>query len=173
MWRRSQTSQAQCTEERKGDTRLRREQCGVFTPYKNCNIETLSRDYATVDEAVFSPCRAEQCRAEPSRAVNKLLITSHRLASLLPGNSYKYFYDARVGKGHVTASAVTSRVNSDATIKAFSRMSDPRVFRSSQYQFSTVLQSSWTVLTVHCIRSLEPPVACSTISQKPCSVFPC
>jgi hypothetical protein len=34
--------------------------CGVFTPCKNCNIETRSRDYATVDEAVFSPCRAEQ-----------------------------------------------------------------------------------------------------------------
>jgi hypothetical protein len=33
--------------------------CGVFTPCKNCNIETHSRDYATVNEAVFSPCRAE------------------------------------------------------------------------------------------------------------------
>jgi hypothetical protein len=32
---------------------------GVFTPCKNCNVETCSRDYATVDEAVFSPCRAE------------------------------------------------------------------------------------------------------------------
>jgi hypothetical protein len=33
--------------------------CGVFTPCKNCNIETRSRGYATVDEAVFSPWRAE------------------------------------------------------------------------------------------------------------------
>jgi hypothetical protein len=33
--------------------------CGVFTPCKNCNFETRSRDYATVGEAVFSPCRAE------------------------------------------------------------------------------------------------------------------
>jgi hypothetical protein len=41
--------------------------CGVFTPCKNCNIETRSRDYATVDEAVFSPCRAELCRAVTSR----------------------------------------------------------------------------------------------------------
>jgi hypothetical protein len=39
---------------------------GIFTPYKNCNIETCSHDYATVDEAVFSLCRAEQNRAEPS-----------------------------------------------------------------------------------------------------------
>jgi hypothetical protein len=31
--------------------------CGVFTSCKNCNFETRSRDYATVDEAVFSPCR--------------------------------------------------------------------------------------------------------------------
>jgi hypothetical protein len=37
--------------------------CGVFTQYKNYNIQTRSRDYATVDEAVFSPCRTEQCRA--------------------------------------------------------------------------------------------------------------
>jgi hypothetical protein len=34
--------------------------CGVFTPCKNCNIETRSHDYATVDEALFSPCRAER-----------------------------------------------------------------------------------------------------------------
>jgi hypothetical protein len=32
--------------------------CGVFTPYKNRNFETRSRDYVTVDEAMFSPCRA-------------------------------------------------------------------------------------------------------------------
>jgi hypothetical protein len=112
--------------------------CGVFTPWKNYNFETRSRDYATVDEAVFSPCRAEPCRAEPSRAVNESLIASHRLASprLLPGNSYKHLDNARVGKGHVTASAVTSLVSSDTTIKAFTRMSDPRVYRSSQEQLS-------------------------------------
>jgi hypothetical protein len=34
------------------------EYCGVFTSCKNCNFETRSRDYETVDEAVFSPCRA-------------------------------------------------------------------------------------------------------------------
>jgi hypothetical protein len=39
--------------------------CGVFTPCKNCNIETISRNYATVDEAVFSPCRAVTSRASP------------------------------------------------------------------------------------------------------------
>jgi hypothetical protein len=62
--------------QRKGDTplgysgriALRREQCDLFTPYKNCNIETRSRDYAKVDEAVFSPCRAEDSRPEPRRA---------------------------------------------------------------------------------------------------------
>jgi hypothetical protein len=40
-----------------------RKYCGVFTPCNNCNLETRSRDYATVDEAVFSPCRAEPHRA--------------------------------------------------------------------------------------------------------------
>jgi hypothetical protein len=45
------------SEERKGDTLgLRREQYGVFTPRKSCNLETCSHDYATVDEVVFSPC---------------------------------------------------------------------------------------------------------------------
>jgi hypothetical protein len=42
--------------------------CGVFTSCKNRNLETCSRDYATVDEAVFSPCRVELCRVVPSRA---------------------------------------------------------------------------------------------------------
>jgi hypothetical protein len=84
---------------------------GVFTPCKNCNIETRSPNYATVDQAVFSPSRAELCRAEPSRPV--MSRASPRIASprLLPGNSYKHLDDARVGKGHVTASAVTSRVS--------------------------------------------------------------
>jgi hypothetical protein len=58
--------------------------CGVFTPSKNCNIETRSRDYATVDEAVFSPCRAA------------------------PHDSCKRLDGATVGRDHVTASAVTS-----------------------------------------------------------------
>jgi hypothetical protein len=38
---------------------VRNKYCGVFAPCKNCNIETRSHDYATVDEAMFSPCRAE------------------------------------------------------------------------------------------------------------------
>jgi hypothetical protein len=73
--------------------------------YLSRNTEARSRDYATVDEAVFSPCLAE-----PSRVTYR--VESPRLASprLLPGNSYKHLDDARVGKGHVTASAVTSRV---------------------------------------------------------------
>jgi hypothetical protein len=51
-----------------GRIALRREHCGVFTPCKNYNIETRSRDCALVDEAVFSPCRAEDSRPEPRRA---------------------------------------------------------------------------------------------------------
>jgi hypothetical protein len=99
-------------EERKCDTllgysgriALRREQCGVFTPCKDCNIETRSRDYAAVDEAVFSPCRAE-----PS--CDELHIASPRLAShLLSGNSYEHLDDARVARGHVTASAVKQQL---------------------------------------------------------------
>jgi hypothetical protein len=74
--------------------------CGVFTPCKNCNIETHSHDYATVDEAVFSPCWAEQSRHE------SCIVSPH----LLPGNSHKHLDDARVGKGHVTASAVTQQL---------------------------------------------------------------
>jgi hypothetical protein len=77
----------------------RRIYCGVFTPCKNSNIESRSQDYATVDEAVISPCRAEPSRDES------------RIASprLFPGDSYKHLDDARVGKNHVTASAVTQQ----------------------------------------------------------------
>jgi hypothetical protein len=78
--------------------------CGVFTPCKNCNIETRSPGYATVEEAVFSPYRAEPSRTEPSRASRR-----NAPLRLLPLNIYKHLDDARVGKGHVTASAVTSR----------------------------------------------------------------
>jgi hypothetical protein len=46
------------------------------------------------------------------------------LPRLLPGKSYKHLDNERVGKDHVNASAVTSRVSSDATFEAFSRMSD-------------------------------------------------
>jgi hypothetical protein len=70
--------------------------CGVFTPCKNCNIETRSHDYATVDEAVFSPSHDDPRIASPR---------------LLPGNSYKHLNDTRVGKGHVTASALMSHVS--------------------------------------------------------------
>jgi hypothetical protein len=55
--------------------------CGVFTLCKNCNIETRSRDYAIVDEAVFSPCRAEDSRPEPGRAEPWTNGYSRRIAS--------------------------------------------------------------------------------------------
>jgi hypothetical protein len=69
-------------------------------PCKNCNIDTRSRDYATVNDAVFSPCQAE-----PSRS-------SRHIASprLLPGNSYEHLDDARARKGHVTASTVMQQL---------------------------------------------------------------
>jgi hypothetical protein len=78
--------------------------CDVFTPCKNYDIETCSRDYTTVEEAVFSPSQALPCRDES------------RIASphLLPGNSYKHLGDARVGKGHMSASAVMSGVSTVA-----------------------------------------------------------
>jgi hypothetical protein len=67
--------------------------CGVLTPCKSCNIETRSHEYATVDEAVFSPCWAV-----PWRVAHR--VASHRLASprLLPVDSYKHLDDARVGR---------------------------------------------------------------------------
>jgi hypothetical protein len=101
--------------------------CGVFTPCKNYNIETRSHDYATVDEAVFSPCRAELWRVE------------HCLASrpLLPGNSYKHLDDARVGKGHMTASAVMSRVSTVMQqSKCFPRVRS-RVYRRDWSSFTS------------------------------------
>jgi hypothetical protein len=42
--------------------------CVVLRPCKNFNLETRSRDYASVDEGVLSPCLAELCRVVPSRA---------------------------------------------------------------------------------------------------------
>jgi hypothetical protein len=42
--------------------------CGTFTPWKNCDLETRSLEYATINEAVFFPYRAELCRVLPSRA---------------------------------------------------------------------------------------------------------
>jgi hypothetical protein len=47
--------------------------CGVFTPCRNCNIETRSHNYATVDEAVFSPCRAEPRSVVPWRVAHRLV----------------------------------------------------------------------------------------------------
>jgi hypothetical protein len=71
--------------------------CGVFTPRKGCNLETRSRDYATVDKAVFSPCQAEPRSAMPWRVASPRLVCCQATA--------------RVGKGHVTTSAVMSHVS--------------------------------------------------------------
>jgi hypothetical protein len=89
-----------------GGIALRREQCDVFTPCKNCNLETRSRNYATLDEAVFSPCRAELCRVVPSRDPPRRATPRMWLS-----DSCKHLDDARVGMGNVTASAMTSCVS--------------------------------------------------------------
>jgi hypothetical protein len=88
---------------RKGDTSLdclgqkalRGEQRGVFTPCKNCNFGKPSRDYTTVEEAVFSLCRAAPHLASPR---------------LLLSDNFKRLDRATVRRGHVTSalSAVMS-----------------------------------------------------------------
>jgi hypothetical protein len=69
--------------------------CGIFTPCENCNIETRSCNCAIVDEAVFSPCRAED-----SQAVNESLFASHRLTSCCLATAVNILDDA--GGGGVT-----------------------------------------------------------------------
>jgi hypothetical protein len=97
--------------------------CGVFMPCKNRNLITCSCNYATVDETVFSLYRAELRRVVPP--------PTPRIASSrsLPGNSYKHLGDARVGMGHMTESAVMSRVsivlhNRSTFGRSVSRVSD-------------------------------------------------
>jgi hypothetical protein len=76
--------------------------CGVFTPCKNCNIETLSH------EAVFSPCRAESRSAVPWRVAQRL--ASLRLVCC-QATAINTWMTQEWGKGHVTTSAVTSCVS--------------------------------------------------------------
>jgi hypothetical protein len=87
---------------------------------RHARTVTLKRyhDYATVDGAVFSPCQAEQSHDES------------RIASphLLPGNSYKHLDDTRVGKGHVTTSAVTQQLKCFPLVRS-------RVYRRDWSQF--------------------------------------
>jgi hypothetical protein len=134
--------------------------CGVFTPRKNCNIKTRSHDYATVDEAVFSPCREEPSSDVTWRVANLLASSSIASPRLLPGNSYKHLDDARVGRGHVTASAVTSHVSTvTQQLKRFLRVR-ARVYRrdwssfrrSSQWEIAV---SSWLEIAV-VLGSREP-----------------
>jgi hypothetical protein len=61
--------------------RLLKKYCGVFTPCKNCNIETRSHEYATVEEVVFSPSGVEPNRAVTSRASHS--IVSYRFSSFV------------------------------------------------------------------------------------------
>jgi hypothetical protein len=73
----------------------------------------------------------------PSRAVTSR--ASRRIPSprLFPGNSYKHLDDARVGKGHVTTSAVTSRVSAvTQQLKRFPRVRS-RVYRRDWSSFTS------------------------------------
>jgi hypothetical protein len=67
-----------------GRTTLRREQCDMLLK-KPANQRFIARQqlrkYAIVDEAVFSPCRAEDSRPEPSRAEPSTNRCSRRIAS--------------------------------------------------------------------------------------------
>jgi hypothetical protein len=68
----------------------------------HARTETLSRDYATVGEAVLSLCQAELCRAVPCLASSRLSLS----------DKCKRLDRATVRMGHMTsASAVTSRVS--------------------------------------------------------------
>jgi hypothetical protein len=93
---------------------------------------TRSRDYATVDEAVFSPCRAEPSSVVPWRVARRVTAT----CLSFPCNNHKHFYDARVWRGHVTASAVTSRVSTvTQQLKSFPRVRS-RVYRRDWSSFT-------------------------------------
>jgi hypothetical protein len=78
---------------------------------RHANLETCSRCYATVNEAVFSPCRAELCRVVPSRASPRPASQRRASPRLLLSDSYKHLDDARVRMGHITSacSAVTQQ----------------------------------------------------------------
>jgi hypothetical protein len=87
--------------------------CRVFTPRRNCNFETRSRDYATVDKAVFSSCRAEPCRVAPRTLLRSAEVNMFPLL----GDKCKRLDCARVGERSrdLRGSAMTSR-NSRSTV---------------------------------------------------------
>jgi hypothetical protein len=93
------------------------------------NFETRSRDYATVNEAVFSLCRAELC--VPCRAAPRLLLS----------DNCKHLDRATVRRGHVT-SAFHSDVThpqrvTPATVQnaAFFRVSDREFMGETKFVF--------------------------------------
>jgi hypothetical protein len=92
---------------------------GVFTPCKNCNIESRSHDYATVDEVVFSPCEAEQSRAEPWWVAHR--VGSSRLVCC-QATAINTWMTQEWGSRDRVSSNVKC-FNNDATIEVFSRMS--------------------------------------------------
>jgi hypothetical protein len=85
--------------------------CGVFTPCKNCNIETRSHDYATVEEAVFSPCRAEPRCAVPWRVAHRLAWPRLVCCQATAINTW-------MTQEWGGVSSDVTRFNSDATIEA-------------------------------------------------------
>jgi hypothetical protein len=86
---------------KKGDTFSMCLNIVAYLRHARSNLETRSRDYATVDEVVFSPCLVVPLPAPPHISSPHLLLS----------DSFKHLDDARVGVGHMTVSAVTSRVS--------------------------------------------------------------
>jgi hypothetical protein len=70
------------------------------------HARTRSRDYATAVEAVFSPCRAEPSSAVPWWVAHRLALPRLLCCQATAINTWM----TQEWGGHVTASAVTSRV---------------------------------------------------------------
>jgi hypothetical protein len=115
---------------------------GVFTPCENRNLETCPGDYATVDEAVFSPCRAEVYHAVTSRA--SPLITYPRLLCCQATAINPWMTQEWWSRDHVSSDV--TRFNSDATIEApfegaFPRVSDQGFIGETEARLQAVLGS--------------------------------
>jgi hypothetical protein len=72
---------------------------GVFTQCKNCNLETRSRDYATIEESsIFRAVRVAPQTLLRSAEVNTFLVARRHRNRL---------DDTRVWRGHVTSACST------------------------------------------------------------------
>jgi hypothetical protein len=80
-------------------------------PCKNYNLKTLSHDYATVDEAMLSLCRAELCRVMLNHTLPRSALPRIAMPCLLLSDSCKNLDRTTVRRVHVTSacSAVTQQ----------------------------------------------------------------